>query len=115
MIFMSWMIVELDTSDSAIYDKNSKVFTNQSMLLPEPAAIKDVIRWCQAAEWDRAYVFHESIGASRNLLTSIRYMCCLRKTRSPFPCDGRYMRYCGWSMDLVARAIYRDPVVTDFL
>jgi len=55
------------------FDKNSKGFTNQNMLLPEPAAIKDVIRWRQAAEWDRAYVFHESRGASRNLLTSIPY------------------------------------------
>ncbi len=88
----------------------TKVYSCRSQL-----QTRDVIRWRQAAEWDGAHVFHESIVATRNLLTSIPYTSFLRKTRSPFPCDVRYTRYYDSSMDLVAKAIYEDPVVIGFL
>jgi hypothetical protein len=49
------MIVELEKDNrlNHLSDRNSKGSTNQSMLLPEPATKIDIIRWRQAAEWDR--------------------------------------------------------------
>jgi hypothetical protein len=85
------------------------------MVLPEPAAQKDVVRWCRADSMRRraSYVFRGSIEATRDLLISIRYKSSLEETNLQFPRDEHYMQCYGSWMDLVARAIYESPVVSD--
>jgi hypothetical protein len=104
------------TTDSIIFDNDSEGSTNQSMLLPEPATNKGCYLSCVRREHGTGtHVFHESRVVTRNLLTSIPYTLFPRKTRSLFPHDGRYTQYYDSWMDPVARAIYEDPVVTDYL
>ena len=78
--------------------KISKLSTNQSILLPEPASNKgsltSLLVGAERRNRTGAHVFHEPTVATRNLLTSIPCTYFLRKTRSPFPCDERGMQCC---------------------
>jgi hypothetical protein len=71
-----------------VNDLRTKVRSCRSQL-----QTRDIIRWREAAEWNRAHVFHESRVATRNLLTSTSSTYFPRKTKSPFPSDGLCMRF----------------------
>ena len=97
--------------------KKSKWSTNQRMVLPEPATHT---KSCQVvSESGRsgrgAHVFHKSRGVVQNLLISNSGIYFLGRTMSRFPRDEHYVQCCGSLTDLVARAIYEDPVAVDSL
>ena len=85
------------------------------MVLPEPAAQKDVVRWCRAGSERGTHVYHGSTEVTRNLLISIRYKSSLGGTNLQFPRNEHYMQCYGWWTDLVARAIDVGPVLIDSL
>ena len=87
---------------SVVSNRNKKEYTDQRILLPEPAIVQDSIRgiWWKEA---RTNVFRESKAVI--LLTSTLERCCLQKTKMQFSCDEYCMRCYDSLRDPVGRAI----------
>jgi hypothetical protein len=114
MALISRMIVELANDISHLRQKVKGPQTKEWSCLSQLHK-KDDVRWCWEGSGRGANVFHGPKEATLNLLISIRYKSFLERTNLQFPRDEHYMQCYGSWMDLVARAIYEDPVVIDSL